>query len=41
MNISETEKNYVLNDSAKDKFYLVEQIRMQQKEGKLGECQCL
>lgn len=35
--LSENENNYLLADSGKDKFYLVELIRQKQTEGKLGE----
>ena len=35
--VNETEKNYLLADSGKNKFYLVDLIRQKQVEGKLGE----
>lgn len=35
--LTETEKNYLLNDSGNDKLYLIELIKKQQLEGKLGE----
>lgn len=35
--VTEVEKNYILNDKGKDKYYLIELIKNKQKEKTLGE----
>ncbi len=37
ISVSEVEKNYLLSDTGKDKYYLIKLIRQKQKEKVLGE----
>ncbi|WP_445454693.1 hypothetical protein [Flavobacterium sp. 25HG05S-40] len=37
ISVSDVEKNYLLSDTGKDKYYLIELIRQKQKEKVLGE----